>query len=433
MNSKTTLVLIALLGVGLFALPQTTALFAGQHGFVNIDPTGNQIECVKCHGDIEAELASEHNTVSGTDGPHADMKCEFCHRLQIGQSSGDSAYAMVEYQGVAVQTNLTDMTNKSVTARRFLIMKTADYEAQKYPATISNSPSVKIQGTMATAGGSLSALLVSDANFSYNYSATSFGWNNTGGPCTGSSSSCVAGVTQSRARQTDVINQTTGKGTITFVARGTIYALYEGTPGEPLDQNESSRYTAFDPTKVTWENATSVTSAPISIFNNSGSRTVNSGSRYHAASLVACMDCHAGSSPQPGHETARLGQTNPDDEEYCAHCHYGGEVPGSGELRTYALSAGGFGGITNEAFDSGEAEVHKALVKNDPNNPAVGVFGGRIQPASNAGCIACHTHVEVDITYTRPTTLTFDASKDASATWTVGGFGAGTATTITHS
>jgi len=39
MNAKTTLVLIALIGVGLFALPQTTALFAGQHSFTNIDAT----------------------------------------------------------------------------------------------------------------------------------------------------------------------------------------------------------------------------------------------------------------------------------------------------------------------------------------------------------------------------------------------------------
>jgi hypothetical protein len=161
-----------------------------------------------------------------------------------------------------------------------------------------------------------------------------------------------------------------------------------------------------------------------------GSRTANSGSRYHAASLVACMDCHAGSSPQPGHETSRLGEEFAGDEEYCAECHYGTELPG--DIRTYQLSAGGFGGITNEAFDSGEAEVHKDFVKNDPNNPNIGVFGGRQKPASNAACIACHTHVAVDITYTRSSTLVFDANEGTDGTWFPGGYGA-SGSAVTHS
>ncbi len=408
MNAKLGLALVALVSVGVFALPSTVALFAGQHGFVNIDPTGNQIDCIKCHGDIQAELQSEHSTVTGTDGPHAGMKCEFCHRLQIGMSSGDSAYAIVEYQGTALNS-----TGASVTARRYLVMKTADYEAQKYPATVSNNPLVTNVSTMATAGGSLSPLYNPDGL--WNYSATVFAWNNT---------------VSNRARQTDVINQTSGLGTVTYIARGTIYPLY--ADGAPIDTNSTTKDSAFNPALVTWNTSavTGPTSQPAVVLDGAGSRTVNAGSRYHAASLVACMDCHAGSSPQPGHETARLGATSADDETYCAQCHYGTELPG--DIRTYALSAGGFGGITNEVFDSGEAEVHKDFVKNNPNNANIGVFGGRVQPASNAACIACHTHVAVDISYTRPSTLTFDANEGTDGTWFPGGYSA-TGTAVTHS
>ena len=83
MNKKIAIAIIALVGIGIFALPQTMALFAGQHSFYNIDPTGNQIPCIKCHGDVQAELSSNVNAETNTSAPHADMKCEFCHRLQI--------------------------------------------------------------------------------------------------------------------------------------------------------------------------------------------------------------------------------------------------------------------------------------------------------------------------------------------------------------
>lgn len=85
MNSKTAIVLIALIGVGLYALPSTSALlFAGQHSFVNIDATGNQIDCVKCHGDVASELASNPGLSSnGASAPHA------AYRIEAGKSSGD--------------------------------------------------------------------------------------------------------------------------------------------------------------------------------------------------------------------------------------------------------------------------------------------------------------------------------------------------------
>ena len=85
MNKKLAFVLIAIVGIGLYALPSTVALFAGQHSFENIDPSGNQIGCMKCHGDVGVELASNSN-----NAPHASFKCEYCHRIEVGRASGDN-------------------------------------------------------------------------------------------------------------------------------------------------------------------------------------------------------------------------------------------------------------------------------------------------------------------------------------------------------
>ena len=397
MNGRITIVLIALIGIGLYALPQTMALFAGQHSFTNIDPTGNQVECEKCHGDVSAELQGGTSSLTGTPAPHAAMECSFCHRLQIGQSSGDNAYAVVEYVGTAQPGN--------VTVRRYLVMKTADYEMQKYPDNITYNATLELAtGRNLTVSGATSTMKFSPlfnsillGTGTLDYSATVWSW---------------AG----RQRQTDII--VNGTGVVTNIARGTIYPLYNNSA--PIDTNPTTMNTAFTPVNVNFGTQASATSMPAVLLDGAGSKTVNSGSRYHAASLVACMDCHAGASPQPGHETARLGQESPTDEEFCEKCHYGTELPGS--LRTYALSAGGFGmGLTNEVFDSGEAEVHKPMVV---AQDSISVFGGRFTPASNDGCIGCHTHVDVEITYQRPTTLQYGATEFSDGNWSVGGFGA---------
>jgi hypothetical protein len=101
MNSKFTLALIALVGVGVFALPSTMALFAGQHSFYNIDATGNQVPCVKCHGDVQSELRSGYSATTNTSGPHSNFKCEYCHRAEAGAASGDDASAELTYTSVS--------------------------------------------------------------------------------------------------------------------------------------------------------------------------------------------------------------------------------------------------------------------------------------------------------------------------------------------
>lgn len=419
MNKKLAIALIALVGIGLYALPQTMALFAGQHSFVNIDPTGNQINCVKCHGDVQAELSSNFNEMTNTSAPHASMACEYCHRLQIGQSSGDNAYYLVEYQGVAQK--IADPAN-STTVRRYLVMKLSDFEARLYPNTVTyNATEEKADGRIITMANATSTAkfnpLFDTANL--NYSATVWAWND-------------STAVKPRARQTDVI--VNGVGTVQWYARYEIYPTYEDVDGKSLKDTLFTKDEAFTPSKVNFVNQSSATAQPIVLLDGAGSKTVNAGSRYHAASLVSCMDCHAGASPQPGHERARLGQTTPDDEIFCKNCHYGTEeaavnINGTNvsHLRTYELSAGGFGlGLTNNNPDTGDAEVHKALVK---AQDSISVYGGRMAPASNDACIACHTHVDVDISYTRPTTLTFIADR-TTGNWSLDDFSStGTNTT----
>lgn len=73
MNSKILVLSIAVISVGLFAMPSTLSLFAGQHTF----SAGNTTICVKCHSDIKDELNAGgfHKTLLGASG----NDCMGCH------------------------------------------------------------------------------------------------------------------------------------------------------------------------------------------------------------------------------------------------------------------------------------------------------------------------------------------------------------------
>ena len=340
---------------------------------------------------------------------------------------------MLTYTGKARnESNLS----QQVSVSRVGVFKVADYEAQLIPNNLTYDAAVELStgrilekpprsnpvagrfymDANATAGGKLSPLY---DTVNLNYSSTVWAYG---------------------TATTDVIDQTTGLGTVKTITSAKVYPTYEDVPSSTVGIFVSKKDTlftaneAFNPAMVNFGNATSPTDTKnmTVLLDGAGSRTVNTGSRYHAASLVACMDCHAGSSPSPGHETARLGMTNPEDETFCYRCHYGTEEPAVdingtnvSHLRTYELSAGGFGsGLTNNAPDTGVAEVHKQFTLTAPDTAAIGVFGGRILPANNAACIACHTHVDAEITYHRPTTIQFTSTEAENGNWTVNGYAA---------
>ncbi len=81
MNSKIILLSVAVIAVGLFALPSTMSLFSGQHTWY--DP--KEIQCQKCHQDIYDELNSGENQAHND----VEMKnCEGCHRTANFSESG---------------------------------------------------------------------------------------------------------------------------------------------------------------------------------------------------------------------------------------------------------------------------------------------------------------------------------------------------------
>ena len=84
LSSRLAVMLIAVVAVGLIALPNTVSLFAGQHYWYAVNDTGNNVPCEKCHADVFEEL----NQSIGATGFHdfngnniADKNdCAACHR-----------------------------------------------------------------------------------------------------------------------------------------------------------------------------------------------------------------------------------------------------------------------------------------------------------------------------------------------------------------
>jgi len=158
-----------------------------------------------------------------------------------------------------------------------------------------------------------------------------------------------------------------------------------------------------------------------------GSRIVTPGTSYHAASLISCIECHSGYEPLTHEMMRQEGEPssgNPAEtgNADCSNCHYGTGLAadGQGGQLNRNFWAGGFG-VTNPLFgdtDTGATEAHKEWVttqgvltfkaglegfENDLENIST------LPKVNNDACVGCHTHVAVDITYTKPTTIAFDA------------------------
>ncbi len=323
MKSKILMVFIAVIGIGLYALPQTVALFSGQHTFVNIDPTGNQIECAKCHGDVQAELGSSASTMTGTPGAHAAFKCEFCHRIEPGSSSGDDAYGIITYRDTA-----------GVGIQRKLVVYVMDMEAGNIPADIT------------------STMTVADIRLQPTKSGTGLYRNQvSAAPCT-PVGTCDDAVNSSLLLEPEAPDMR-------------IEATYNATTHIPKDPT-STASSGFQPNNVKWDasvSSTGVTSYATNL-SGAGSRVVNPGTSYHAASLVSCLECHRGEEPM-GHYSRVVDGT--DTTSQCVKCHYGS----SGDSRIRTIWAGGFN-LTSMAGDTGATEAHNEFVK---TNDGIDRFG----------------------------------------------------------
>ncbi len=383
MNSKFTLALIALVGIGVFALPSTMALFAGQHSFYNIDATGNQVPCTKCHGDVKAELSSGGSATTGTKGPHAEFKCEYCHRAEVGFSSGDDAIASIRYTG-------TDGS------RITLVTTIANVERGNFPKTITYAAGMTVDNWAAGVFNLDGTAFVNQSSYDNEYHLYSGNLSTNG----------VDSITYTVGPFSEV-------------------ATYNATLVAPKDTNPATQKNAVDVRKVQ-ANIASTDAA----FYGAGSREVMPGTRYHAASLVSCMECHGGEQTKgvAGYELETAEPYNhagwltdaSDPNSKCSNCHYG--------MSTHtpsfeaALAAGGFG-LTTAANDTGSVEAHNDFVR------ANGGVLRKDYGAANDACVGCHTHVAVDINFVKKYKLKFDAnvgtggSGGGHGNWSVGGFG----------
>ncbi len=398
MNSKFTLALIALIGVGVFALPSTMALFAGQHTFYNIDATGNQVPCVKCHGDVKMELSGP-TAVAGSQAPHAQFRCEYCHRAEAGAASGDDAYASIRYSEVGGTTNLTLITTIEM------------FETGNFPKVIT----YPADGTPLTVDN----------------------WNVA---CSGGN--CVFGLDGVTAfvNQTEFLpdGKYPGNLSTTIAVPGAMYNVSRmsetstrNADGTPKDTTAGTQNNAFDPRKVTFSGVTGTTVS----LAGAGSSEVTPGTRYHAASLVSCMECHGGEQMKgyPGYEIESaepykhsgwlLDATDPTGST-CNNCHYGnsGHLPGEG-----FLAAGGFQGVdglgltTKDAIE-GSVEAHNEFVTQGSNGVLRNASAG--YGASNIACVACHTHVATEIKFQKKYALYMYAQGTDTGNWTVSGHSA---------
>ncbi len=75
MNSKILLLSIAVISVGLFAMPSTLSLFAGQHTF----DAGSAVKCEKCHQNVYDALSTGNTIHESIKG--AGAECDGCHRV----------------------------------------------------------------------------------------------------------------------------------------------------------------------------------------------------------------------------------------------------------------------------------------------------------------------------------------------------------------
>ncbi len=383
MNSKFTLALIALVGVGVFALPSTMALFSGQHSFYNIDATGNQVPCQKCHGDVKAELNSGYSSTTGTPGPHANFKCEYCHRAESGFASGDDAYAKVTY------------SSTTQSGRIYLVTTVQNYENGNFPKSIVYATGMTVDnwnGKVYNDDGTpfVNQTQYSDVNGNY------------------------SGTLSPNGNNSETYNYSYASETATESA------------GAPKDTNPATNSTAFNPRAVTWGGTTNTTESLV----GAGSREITPGTKYHAASLVSCLECHGGdqekgapgytvNTPEPyNHAGWLIDPTDPNSK--CENCHYG--TPHTATAVTDEIQAGGFG-LTSGPNDTGSTEAHNDFVRAN---------GGVLRKgygAANDACVGCHTHVAVDINFQKKYALTFTANALKSSptdnnSWSVGGFSA---------
>ncbi len=79
-NNKVLLIALGIMAIGLVALPQTLALFVGQHNWYDTTTSANGVPCAKCHYDVVQEISTSTSQVNVLHkGLSTDGGCQACH------------------------------------------------------------------------------------------------------------------------------------------------------------------------------------------------------------------------------------------------------------------------------------------------------------------------------------------------------------------
>jgi len=86
-NLKMVFATIAIVVIGIIALPYAASLFSGEHSWYELSAGGSDVPCEKCHADIADEYqdAFAHPLYA----PHKTYPCAHCHRVSgFGEKNG---------------------------------------------------------------------------------------------------------------------------------------------------------------------------------------------------------------------------------------------------------------------------------------------------------------------------------------------------------
>lgn len=104
MNKKI-LLGIAAIAIGLVVLPQTIALFSGQHDWYDTFGGSEVLPCIKCHADTYQEIsqggAGTTNDAHRTLGAVGSSGCEECHATAVIQGEGAVRFAGGQFHAAA--------------------------------------------------------------------------------------------------------------------------------------------------------------------------------------------------------------------------------------------------------------------------------------------------------------------------------------------
>lgn len=121
MNSKMLLLSIAVVSVGLFAMPSTLSMFSGQHTF---DKAGNTSVCAKCHSDVYIEIQGGSYHKSLIDD--TTYQCKGCHTSDRINSSliyaGNRSASGAKYN----YTTSTNLAGLDLTTGKFIYANSTD-------------------------------------------------------------------------------------------------------------------------------------------------------------------------------------------------------------------------------------------------------------------------------------------------------------------